>query len=99
MVRYVQAELSKLADPDKAVPMAAYMKTDMPFYGVPKPDGSRSHASSNPDFRRSMATTIATRSDLLWELPHREEKYLGDRIRLDVPPVCRLLLRSIFSSA
>ena len=36
MVRFVQSELSRLADPARAAPMAAYMKTDMPFYGVQK---------------------------------------------------------------
>ncbi|MFO7293808.1 MAG: DNA alkylation repair protein, partial [Acidimicrobiia bacterium] len=32
----VSAELARRADPAKAVAMAAYMKTDMPFYGVQK---------------------------------------------------------------
>ncbi|MGI8518738.1 MAG: DNA alkylation repair protein [Acidimicrobiia bacterium] len=37
LIQLVQTELSKLADPAKAAPMQAYMKTDMPFHGVPKP--------------------------------------------------------------
>ena len=28
--------LAAVANPEKAAPMAAYMKTDQPFYGVPK---------------------------------------------------------------
>ena len=77
MVRYVQGELAKLADPARAVPMAAYMKTEMPFYGVSKP------------YRVPIARTVQTRFPpvdgddyrdkvrTLWELPHREEKYLA----------------------
>jgi len=77
MVGFVQAELSRLADPAKAVPMAAYMKTGMQFYGVPKPGrvpiGRRLKASFPPvdaiDYRRKVLA--------LWGLPHREEKYLA----------------------
>ena len=45
MVRFVQSELAALADPAKAAPMQAYMKTQMPFYGVPKPARVRSLAN------------------------------------------------------
>jgi 3-methyladenine DNA glycosylase AlkD len=77
MVRYVQGELAKLGDPAKAAPMAAYMKTDMPFYGVPKPDRvpiarvvkSRFPPVDGEDYRDKVRS--------LWELPHREEKYLA----------------------
>jgi hypothetical protein len=33
----VTSRLEAVADPDKAGPMAAYMKTTMPFFGVQKP--------------------------------------------------------------
>jgi len=77
MVRFVQAELSRLADPEKAIPMAAYMKTEMPFYGVPKPGRvpiARELKAQFPpvdsdDYRRKVLS--------LWSLPHREEKYLA----------------------
>ena len=38
MTQYAAAGLAAAANPDKAAPMAAYMKTDMPFYGVQKAD-------------------------------------------------------------
>ncbi|HNG17801.1 MAG TPA: DNA alkylation repair protein, partial [Candidatus Obscuribacter sp.] len=38
LVKYIQSELATLADPVKAEEMAAYMRTEMPFYGVQKPD-------------------------------------------------------------
>jgi len=34
---YVSDALSAAANPEKTVGMQAYMKTDMPFYGVQKP--------------------------------------------------------------
>lgn len=57
--------------------MAAYMKTDMPFYGVPKPERvpiARQVKAQFPpvdvdDYRRKVLS--------LWNLPHREEKYLA----------------------
>ena len=77
MVSFVQAELSRLADRAKAIPMAAYMKTDMPFYGVPKPGRvpiarevkARFPPADAEDYRRMVLA--------LWGLPHREEKYLA----------------------
>ena len=35
LVSLAQKRLLELADPAKAGPMQAYMKTDMPFYGGP----------------------------------------------------------------
>lgn len=32
--KFLIAEFAELADADKAVEMAAYMKTDMPFWGI-----------------------------------------------------------------
>jgi 3-methyladenine DNA glycosylase AlkD len=77
IVSFVQTELSALADPTKAGPMQAYMKTEMPFYGVQKPLRvsilgelrSRYAPTSTDDYR---ANVVA-----LWNLEHREEKYLA----------------------
>lgn len=77
LVDFVQDQLSRLADPDKAAPMAAYMKTEMPFYGVQTPERrpiaremNRRYAPANRDDYE--AAVLA-----LWQLPHREEKYLA----------------------
>ena len=77
LVRYVQGELGKLADPVKAVPMAAYMKTDMPFYGVSKPDRVPIAREVKARFPPADADDYRTKVRSLWELPHREEKYLA----------------------
>ena len=76
-VEYVQAELTARADPEKAPQMAAYLKTDMPFYGVQAAgcreivrDLKRQFPPQSPDEYRHMV-------ELLWSLPHREEKYVA----------------------
>jgi 3-methyladenine DNA glycosylase AlkD len=71
------AALADAANPEKAVGMQAYMKTDMPFYGVQTP-------ARVPILRRLVAEFPPTDRDEyevlvlgLWDLPHREEKYLA----------------------
>jgi len=77
LVALVEAELAARADPDKAKGMAAYLKTDMPFYGVQK-------KGRTEVFRKVRAACpIANSSEYreavltLWARPHREEKYLA----------------------
>ena len=75
LVTFVQRRFRDLADPRKAGPMAAYMKTDMPFYGIPKPQRvpvfhemrKRFPIENQRDYQRAVLA--------LWKLPHREEKY------------------------
>src|SRR6202011_3349901 len=70
-------ELEVRADPRKAIAMKAYMKTSMPFYGVPTPEREQIHRELNARF------VISNRKDYehavlgLWMLPHREEKYFA----------------------
>ena len=82
--RFVTDALRTLADPAKAGPMAAYMKTDMPFYGVQAGDRhrlARQVERAHPfvdqaDYEGAVAA--------LWGLPHREEKYMAIELaRLD----------------
>jgi 3-methyladenine DNA glycosylase AlkD len=75
LVRFVQRRFRALSDPRKAGPMAAYMRTDMPFYGVQKPARVAVLRAARQKF------PIETRSQYnaavlgLWKLAHREEKY------------------------
>ena len=77
LTHYVAERLTESADPDKAVGMAAYMKTDMPFYGVQKPGRvailrealERFPVGTRDEYRESVLA--------LWNMPHREEKYLA----------------------
>jgi 3-methyladenine DNA glycosylase AlkD len=84
-VEYVRASLASQADPEKAAGMQAYMKTDMPFYGVQKPARAailsqlkKEHAPINREDYESLVTA-------LWELPHREEKYLAQAVATAFP--------------
>lgn len=77
MVSFVRAELAKLADPARAVPMAAYMKTEMPFYGVPKPGRVPIAREVKAKFPPVDAEDYRRKVLALWGLPHREEKYLA----------------------
>jgi 3-methyladenine DNA glycosylase AlkD len=85
LVARVRAELAAAADPAKAEPMRAYMKSSMPFLGVPTPQ-------ARPIYRRvfaeqPLASFEAWRAAilLLWrEARYREERYAaialaGDR--------------------
>lgn len=72
---FVSHELAARANPGKAVQMAAYLKTEMPFYGVQTPErrrvlneARRLHPIETNDQYRDTVTA-------LWKRPHREEKY------------------------
>lgn len=74
---YVAESLQAVSDPVKAPQMQAYMKTDMPFYGVQK-------AGRTPILRRLIqvfppddGADYEEMVRALWDLPHREEKYLA----------------------
>ena len=85
LVDFVRSSLAARADPAKAAGMQAYMKTDMPFYGVQKPERvkilreikRRFAPGTHPEYLESVAA--------LWELPHREEKYLAQGFAVAFP--------------
>jgi 3-methyladenine DNA glycosylase AlkD len=77
LTEFVRSELVAIANPDKAGPMAAYMKTDMPFHGVQK-------AGRTPILRQLKRQFVPiNRAEYeqavlaLWAMSHREEKYLA----------------------
>jgi len=76
-VLFATGALARLADPEKAAGMQAYMKTDMPFYGVQKPGRApilKQIASWFPPADRDEYERLVL---AFWDLPHREEKYLA----------------------
>ncbi len=75
LVRYVHAEFSAMADPRRASEMAAYMKTDMPFHGVPKPLRAPVYKEVKRRFKPGNAKEYREAILALWAQPHREEKY------------------------
>jgi len=101
LLDYVRAELSALADPEKAAPMAAYMKTEQPFYGVQA--GPRRQIAAEAARRFAPAGRDGYEAGVmaLWEQPHREEKYVAIAwarehptfVEFDSVPLYELLIR------
>lgn len=77
LVAFVQQALQKAANPTKAGAMARYMKTGMPFYGVPRPDLRLIERAMRKQFVHATQREYASNVRALWALPHREEKYLA----------------------
>jgi len=77
LVTFVETELAALADPVKAGPMQAYMKTNMPFYGIPKPARALVERELKERFVPTSADQYRRNVLALWNLKHREEKYLA----------------------
>ncbi len=76
LVALAQASLRAAAVPENVAPMQSYLKTDMPMYGVHKPQlravERALRAVPLPDAAAWRAAVGA-----LWALPHREEKSLA----------------------
>ena len=74
---FASSSLAELAQPEKAVDMQAYMKTDMPFYGVQTPARVLILRQLVRDFPPTHRDGYENLVLGLWSLPHREEKYLA----------------------
>jgi 3-methyladenine DNA glycosylase AlkD len=69
--------LADRADPEKAAQMAAYMKTDMPFFGVQKRGRTEVLREIKKRFPIEDQGAYRDAVETLWGQPHREEKYLA----------------------
>lgn len=77
LVALVGDRLAASADPAKVGPMAAYLKTDMPFYGVQKPARAPILREAITQFPPANRDEYRRAVVALWSQPHREEKYLA----------------------
>ncbi len=77
LVRVVSDQLAEMADPAKAPAMAAYMKTDMPFYGVQATERRQLVHRLGKQFAFESRDEYEDAIRALWSLPHREEKYVA----------------------
>ncbi len=75
LIQFVQTRFEALADPEKAIPMAKYMKTEMPFYGIQKTERNLVNRELKKQYRPKDRRQYNTIIKALWKLPHREEKY------------------------
>ena len=103
LVSFVQRSLARVADPVKAAAMAAYMKTDMPFYGVQKPERAPIARDAVRGYPPGDEGEYRERVLALWSLPHREEKYIAldyaDQKRFVTPAALPLYERLIREGA
>jgi 3-methyladenine DNA glycosylase AlkD len=77
LVAEVARALASRRDPRKAVEMAAYMKTEMPFYGVQKPERLLVLRDIKKRFVPADRCRYESSVLSLWRRAHREEKYLA----------------------
>jgi 3-methyladenine DNA glycosylase AlkD len=82
MVRFVRRRFRELANPADAGPMQAYMKTEMPFYGIKKPARVVVYRELRDRFVIDSAKQYAHAIEAFWSLPHREERYTALHIAM-----------------
>ena len=97
----ISAELTSRSEPEKAAPMAAYMKTEMPFLGVQKAGRVAAWRAVRGEIEIADGAGYERAVLALWKRPHREEKYMAlviarafsDFITLDALALYERLIR------
>ncbi len=101
LTEFVSSQLNSLRNQKKAIEMAAYMKTTMPFYGVQKPDRVPIIREIKSEYAPSSFAEYRDALRSLWMLRYREEKYIAlnyaesfpKYITLDAIPVYEEIIR------
>jgi 3-methyladenine DNA glycosylase AlkD len=75
LVRFVQARLRAAADSARAAAMQAYMKTDMPYYGVARPAQRVIFREMARQFPPAGQREYEAGVRALWQLAYRETRY------------------------
>ncbi|MDN5667796.1 MAG: DNA alkylation repair protein [Renibacterium salmoninarum] len=76
MITAIRQELAPLADPERAASMAAYMKSSMPYRGVPLPAVRKVVAAAAKAFPPADAEDLRDAATELWRSAEfREERY------------------------
>lgn len=77
LVAFVESELAAIGDAERATQMAAYMKTDMPFFGVQSKPRRAVFKEAKVRFPVEGPDDYVDAVEALWDRPHRETKYVG----------------------
>ena len=85
LVRFVRRRYLAVGNAGKAAEMAAYMKTDMPFYGVHKPAREQVCKELLIRFPLDSRARYQRAVMVLWAQPHREEKYTAIALARSYP--------------
>ncbi|MHB1526901.1 MAG: DNA alkylation repair protein [Candidatus Dormibacteria bacterium] len=76
LIERIRIGLREAAEPDRAAPMQAYMKSSMPYLGVPVPEVRRITNAAARVHSPASATALAATGRLLWRRAEfREERY------------------------
>ena len=86
LVADVRAALAAAADPAKAAPMQAYMRSAMPFRGVPKPPACQRSGLSCRAYRSPTARLGRDGPRALGRAEFREERYAARLARTAATP-------------
>lgn len=78
--------------------MAAYMKTEMPFYGVQSPNRQEILREIKKDHKITDSATHMAAISALWAGEHREEKYLAVRLARAYPKLITFAYLDLFLS-
>jgi len=77
IVSFIQSELRKAADPEKAGPMQAYMKTTQPFHGVQTAGRKAIFRKARKLFPINSPADFKRTIHILWNGTYREEMYIA----------------------
>lgn len=77
LVAFARSRLQAHACPQKAVDMAAYMRTEQPFYGVLSPERARISKELHKAFVPKTKDDYEAGVRALWRGEYREEQYLA----------------------
>lgn len=81
LVEQAVAGLVARRDPAKAPAMAAYVRDQFPFFGVPSPGQQAVFREIAAGLPQAMSDEVVTTAALeLWSLPEREHQYVGGRL-------------------
>jgi 3-methyladenine DNA glycosylase AlkD len=82
-IRDLQDAWASLADAEHAEAMAAYLKTDMPFYGIKTPMRVPAYREVRRQCKPTTDDEYGYAVRAFWQLPHREEKHVAIRLARD----------------
>lgn len=86
LVDRLRAQLAAVADPERAKAMAAYMRHQFPFLGVPSPKLKLALRAAQPGRLDQAELTAVSRR--LWRIPEREYQYAACALLSRFSKVC-----------
>ena len=80
ITEFISSKLAENANPEDAIHMQAYMKTEMPFYGVRSPVINEIVSDAKKLFPITTQNEYNDVITKIWSLSHREEKHISIKL-------------------